>query len=153
MKRKQIIYWTEAALLQSFKNKNDDVKSNKFISKGHFILESKPPPKARTAYQQKQRWTKVIKWWASVEKKNLCRRRLLVVGIGGRLVVVGLHGREEEDFLDVVGVGQEHGDAVDAHAPAGRRRKAVLQRGAEAFVEEHGLVVARGFVFGLKNEN
>ena len=86
-------------------------------------------------------------------KKKLCRRRFLVFGIGGRLVVVGLHGWEEEDFLDVVGVGQEHGDAVDAHAPAGRRRKAVLQRGAEAFVEEHGLVVARGFVFGLKNEN
>jgi len=87
---------------------------------------------------------------SSPEAKRLRRRRFLVVGFGRRLVVVWLHGREEEDLLDVVGVGQEHGDAIDAHAPAGRRRKAVLQGGAEALVEEHGLVVAGGFVFGLK---
>ena len=35
-----------------------------------------------------------------------------------RFVVVRLHGGEEEDLLDVVGVGEEHRQAVDAHAPA-----------------------------------
>jgi len=50
-------------------------------------------------------------------------------------------GLERTLYLDVVGVCEEHGDAVDAHAPPGRGWQTVLQRRAERLVHHHGLVV------------
>ena len=38
-----------------------------------------------------------------------------------------LHGREEYDLLDVVFVGEEHRQPVDAHPPATCRRQPVLE--------------------------
>ena len=44
-------------------------------------------------------------------------------------------------LLDVEGVGEEHGEAVDAHAPATGGRQAILQRRAEGLVHIHCLVI------------
>lgn len=48
-------------------------------------------------------------------------------------------------YLDVVGIGEEHGETIDAHAPARRRRQPVLQRCAEGLVNEHGFIVTLSF--------
>mmetsp|Transcript_3328 Transcript_3328/g.7852 ORF Transcript_3328/g.7852 Transcript_3328/m.7852 type:complete len:258 (-) Transcript_3328:1098-1871(-) len=61
----------------------------------------------------------------------------------------GLHGGEEEHFLDVVRVRHEHHQAVDAEAPSAGRRQPVLEGRQEPLVLEHGLVVALGLVLGL----
>ena len=45
-------------------------------------------------------------------------------------------------YLDVRLVGQDHAAAIDTHAPATRRRQAVLERRAERLVNQHGLIVA-----------
>ena len=66
---------------------------------------------------------------------------LLVGGAVFHFVVIGLHGGEEENLLDIVGVGEEHGQAIDAHAPASGGRETVFQSSAKAFVQEHGLVI------------
>lgn len=50
-------------------------------------------------------------------------------------------GLERLLYLDVVRVCEEHGQAVDAHAPPSRGWQTVLQRCAECLVHEHGLVV------------
>lgn len=66
-----------------------------------------------------------------------------------RLMPVRIRPRVTWDFyLDVVGVGEEHAQAVDAHAPACCRRQSVLQRCAERLIDEHGFVVTLSF--GLK---
>ena len=44
--------------------------------------------------------------------------------------------------LDVCGVGEEHGHAVDAHAPAAGGRQPALQSPAEILIENLCLVVA-----------
>jgi len=64
----------------------------------------------------------------------------------------GLHGREEKDLLDVVGVREEHGQAVDSETPTGGGRKTVLQGGAKVLVNHLGLVVSGGLVLGLLGE-
>lgn len=45
-------------------------------------------------------------------------------------------------YLDVIGVCEEHGDSVDAHAPASCGGQPVFQGGTEVFIYEHGLVIA-----------
>lgn len=66
-----------------------------------------------------------------------------------RLMPVRIRPRVTWDFyLDVVGVGEEHAQAIDAHAPACSRRQPVLQRCAEHLIDEHGFVVTLSF--GLK---
>lgn len=45
-------------------------------------------------------------------------------------------------YLDVTGIRKEHGEAIDSHAPACCRREAVLQCGAEVFINKHGFIVA-----------
>lgn len=54
-------------------------------------------------------------------------------------------------YLDVVGICEEHREAIDSHAPASCRRKAILQCGAEIFINEHGFVIACGFCLSEKN--
>lgn len=48
-------------------------------------------------------------------------------------------------YLDVVGISEEHGEAINAHAPACRWRQPVLQRCAERLVNEHGFIVTLSF--------
>lgn len=50
--------------------------------------------------------------------------------------------RRPATYLDVIGVCEKHGDAVDAHAPASRGGQPVFQGRAEVFIYEHGFVVA-----------
>ena len=70
-----------------------------------------------------------------------------------RLVVVhGLHGGEQQHLLDVVAVGQEHGETIDAEAPATGGREAVLHGDAEVLVEALRLLVAVALVLGLLHE-
>ena len=66
------------------------------------------------------------------------------------LVVVWLHRGKENDFLDVVGIGEEHAEPVDSHAPPSRRRETILERSAVPLIEEHGLVVAGSLILSLK---
>lgn len=54
-------------------------------------------------------------------------------------------------YLDVVGVRQEHGEAINAHAPASGRWQPVLECSAEGLVDSHGLIVT--LIFGLAEEN
>mmetsp|Transcript_4793 Transcript_4793/g.19542 ORF Transcript_4793/g.19542 Transcript_4793/m.19542 type:complete len:232 (-) Transcript_4793:1362-2057(-) len=63
-----------------------------------------------------------------------------------------LHRGEEQDVADRGVVGEEHGEPVDAAAPAARRREAVLQRDAEVLVLDHRLVVARRRIRSLRRE-
>lgn len=51
----------------------------------------------------------------------------------------------ESLYLDVVGVGEEHGQTVNAHAPACRWRQPILQCCAEGLIDEHGFIVALSF--------
>lgn len=65
-------------------------------------------------------------------------------GFSGRcsfLLVLWLHGRKEKYFLDIVGIGEKHGEPIDAHAPAGCGRQPVFQGSTEVLVYEHGLVI------------
>ena len=55
--------------------------------------------------------------------------------------LVGLHGWEEEHFLNVVGVRQQHGQAVNTHSPSGSWRKSVFKGADEVFVNALGLLV------------
>ena len=48
--------------------------------------------------------------------------------------------------LDVVGVGEEHCESVDAHAPAASGRQTVFERRAEALVDGHRFVIASSLV-------
>src|SRR5687768_18150779 len=51
------------------------------------------------------------------------------------------HQGEVDDVADVVGLGEEHGEALDARSEARRGRHAVLHRLDELEVERVGLVV------------
>lgn len=48
-------------------------------------------------------------------------------------------------YLDVVGIGEEHGQTINTHAPACCWRQPVLQRCAERFINEHGFIVTLSF--------
>ena len=85
---------------------------------------------------------------------RLCLFRLL----GRRIVVFWTHRREEQHLLkmssslsahsyrtpyfDVVGVREDHGEAIDAHSPSGRRGQSVLESIAERLVDTLSLVVS-----------
>ena len=49
-------------------------------------------------------------------------------------------------LLDVDSVGEQHGQAVQAHAPACCGRKAILQAADKALIHMHGLIVSLGLV-------
>ena len=66
-----------------------------------------------------------------------------------RFIVFWFHRREEEYFLNVVAVCEEHGQPVYTHTPTPSRRQTILQRRAEVLVQEHRLVVPTGLVLGL----
>lgn len=51
----------------------------------------------------------------------------------------------ENVYLDVVGVGEEHAQTIDAHAPACCWRQSVLQCCAECLIDEHGFIVTLSF--------
>ncbi len=51
----------------------------------------------------------------SIYLKDIENSFLLVVRC--RSLLIGLHGREEQHLLDAVGVGEQHGQSVDADAP------------------------------------
>lgn len=53
-------------------------------------------------------------------------------------------------YLDVTGIREEHGEAIDSHAPASCRRKAVLQCGAEVFINKHGFIITCGLCLNEK---
>src|SRR5437868_6901869 len=50
--------------------------------------------------------------------------------------------REQDDVSDVVLVGKQHDDAIDADAQAARRRRTVLERNEKVLIERLGLNVA-----------
>lgn len=62
---------------------------------------------------------------------------LLLVGS-----LLGLHGGEQKNLLDGVGVGQEHGESINTASPSGSRGKTVLEGSAEGLVDHLGLVVS-----------
>ena len=51
-------------------------------------------------------------------------------------------------YLDIVGICEEHGEAVNPHAPARSGRQAILQRSAESLIDTHGLIIA--LLLGLR---
>lgn len=51
-------------------------------------------------------------------------------------------------YLDVVGVCEEHGETIDAHAPSGSWWQTIFQSCAEGLIDEHGFIIP--FSFGLK---
>lgn len=52
-------------------------------------------------------------------------------------------------YLDVVGVGEEHGKAVDTHSPASSWWQTIFQCFAEGVINEHGFIITLSF--GLKD--
>lgn len=46
-------------------------------------------------------------------------------------------------LLDVGGISEKHGEAVDAHAPAGGGGQPVLQGGTETLIDQLRLVITR----------
>src|SRR5271165_3217061 len=60
------------------------------------------------------------------------------------LALQGAQQREENNVADGAGIGQEHGEAVDADAFACGRRQAVRERADVVFVHLVGLFVATG---------
>lgn len=71
----------------------------------------------------------------------------------GLVLVDGLHRREEQHLLDVVAVGQEHGETIDTESPSSSGRKTVLESDAEVLVKTLGLLVSLGLVLGLLHES
>lgn len=71
---------------------------------------------------------------------------------GYLVLLLGLHGREEKDLLDVVRVGQEHGKTVKTHTPTTGRGQTILESLAEVLVDHLGLVVTGVLVLGLLGE-
>ena len=57
------------------------------------------------------------------------------------LITQGLHGREEDDLTDGVGVGQQHDAAVNTDTHTARGGHAVLQSVDEVLVHHAGLIV------------
>lgn len=51
-------------------------------------------------------------------------------------------------YLNVVGVGEEHGETIDAHPPASSWWQSIFQCCAECLINEHGFIVTLSF--GLK---
>lgn len=47
--------------------------------------------------------------------------------------------------LDITGIGKEHGEAIDSHAPTSCRGKSILQCSAEVFIDKHGFIITRSF--------
>lgn len=48
-------------------------------------------------------------------------------------------------YFDVVGVGEEHGETIDAHPPPSSWWQSVFQCCAEGVVDEHGFIVTLSF--------
>ena len=57
-------------------------------------------------------------------------------------LLVWLHGGEEQNFLDVIGVGQQHGEAIDTHAPSSSRWKTILESANVILIDTHRLIVS-----------
>lgn len=53
-------------------------------------------------------------------------------------------------YLDVTRICKEHGEAINSHAPASCRRKAVLQCGAEVLINKHGFIITCSFCLNEK---
>jgi hypothetical protein len=66
--------------------------------------------------------------------------------------VCRLHGREEDDFLDVNIIGEKHCESIDSKTPTASRRKTVLKRRAEHFIDQLRLIVTSILVLGLLRE-
>jgi hypothetical protein len=69
-----------------------------------------------------------------------------------RLVVIGLHGWEQKNLLDVVCVSQQHCESVNAHAPSCGRGQPILKSLYESFIEELSFEVASCFGIDLLHE-
>jgi hypothetical protein len=65
------------------------------------------------------------------------------------LIVCGLHRGEQQDFLNVVLVGQEHGKAVNAKTEATGWRETMFQSGHKGIIQNHGFVVSCATGLGL----
>ena len=59
-----------------------------------------------------------------------------------QLLLLRLHGWEEENLLDVVGVGEEHGEPVNAHTPAPSWGQTIFQSSAKVIIQEHCLIIS-----------
>lgn len=65
------------------------------------------------------------------------------------LMALWLHRREEQNFLDIAAVGDEHCKAIDTKAPSAGWRHAMLKCFAERFVDHLRLIVALAFLRSL----
>mmetsp|Transcript_7171 Transcript_7171/g.14792 ORF Transcript_7171/g.14792 Transcript_7171/m.14792 type:complete len:254 (-) Transcript_7171:1317-2078(-) len=76
-------------------------------------------------------------------------------GVGGNqvhLLVRGLHGREQKDLLDVVLVGQKHGETINSQSKSSGGGQSMLQGGDEGIVQNHGFIVSGTSGLGLLQE-
>eukprot|EP00043_Microstomoeca_roanoka_P005695 m.57371 g.57371 ORF g.57371 m.57371 type:complete len:452 (-) comp13076_c0_seq1:1275-2630(-) len=67
----------------------------------------------------------------------------------GFVGILGLHGREQEHLLDVVVIGEEHGHAIQSHAPTSCGWKTVLKGLDKHLVYNLSLLITHGLVLGL----
>ena len=71
----------------------------------------------------------------SIYLKDIENSLLLLVHWRCLSLLIGLHGREEQHFLDAVGVREQHGQSVDTDTPAAGGRKSVLEGLHEVLVD------------------
>lgn len=76
-----------------------------------------------------------------------CKLQLLL--LGSSLLVQGLHGREEDDFLDVVLIGKQHDEAIDTESPSTSGRETVLHRSAEVLINGLSFVITSSRISNL----
>lgn len=70
-----------------------------------------------------------------------------------RLILLNrLHSGEQQHLLDVIAIGEEHGESIDSESPSSRRRESMLESGAEVLIETLRLFVSLGLVLGLLHE-
>ena len=69
------------------------------------------------------------------------------------VLILRTHGREQQHFLNVVGVCQEHSQSIQSKTPSTSRRQSVLQTLAERLVNQLSFIVTGSLVSGLLLES
>ena len=69
-----------------------------------------------------------------------------------KLLISRLHGREEQYFLDIVLVREEHGQPVNTETPTTGGRQTVLESRNEGIVHNHRLIISLAALLRLLKE-
>lgn len=78
----------------------------------------------------------VSHWLTCVKQMHKKRFSIFFTIVENSTLIQRLHSGEQQDLPDGIGVGEQHGQTVDTHAPACGWRQAVLQRLAEVLVNK-----------------